>query len=189
MPAVPLGFTSKAQFYVMSQGYDNLQLKVTDVCSHDPMYMHFSTQFLPAVNDCIRVWPKHAMKSATFEQPAWLAAASIAYIHHHVVMISHLLCWCQIRAPPDEQHLPLSFDFPEGSLIGIAKEKLPVTVSFNGTRPTSYTASVVFQAEERKRFSLPITGCTDACLLTVKPFMDVSLLLLLTSILLEFPLC
>ena len=28
MPPVPLGFTSKAQFYVISQGYDNLQLKV-----------------------------------------------------------------------------------------------------------------------------------------------------------------
>ena len=81
-------------------------------------------------------------------------------------------CCCQIRGPPDEQHLPLSFDFPEGSLIGIAKEKLPVTVSFNGNRPTSFTASVVFLDEEGKRFSLPITGCTDACLLTVKPFMD-----------------
>ena len=28
MPPVPLGFASKAQFYVISQGYDNLQLKV-----------------------------------------------------------------------------------------------------------------------------------------------------------------
>ena len=28
MPPVPLGFTSRAQFYVISQGYDNLQLKV-----------------------------------------------------------------------------------------------------------------------------------------------------------------
>ncbi|KAL0021413.1 hypothetical protein WJX79_003538 [Trebouxia sp. C0005] len=106
MPPVPLGFTSKAQFYVISQGYDNLQLK--------------------------------------------------------------------IRPPPDEQHLPLSFDFPEGSLIGIAKEKLPVVVSFTGSRPTSFTANVVFLDEEGKRFSLPITGTTDASLLTTKPFMDVN---------------
>lgn len=28
MPPVPLGFASKAQFHVISQGYDNLQLKV-----------------------------------------------------------------------------------------------------------------------------------------------------------------
>ncbi|DBA78771.1 TPA: putative protein fap47 [Trebouxia sp. C0004] len=106
MPPVPLGFTSKAQFYVISQGYDNLQLK--------------------------------------------------------------------IRPPPDEQHLPLTFDFPEGSLIGIAKEKLPVIVGFTGSRPTSFTANVVFLDEEGKRFSLPITGTTDASLLTTKSFMDVN---------------
>ena len=29
MPSVPLGFTSKATFYVISQGYDNLQLHVS----------------------------------------------------------------------------------------------------------------------------------------------------------------
>ena len=84
-----------------------------------------------------------------------------------------LLCCAQIRPPPDEQHLPLTFDFPEGSLIGIAKEKLPVVVSFTGSRPTSFTANVVFLDEEGKRFSLPITGTTDASLLTTKPFMDV----------------
>ena len=80
----------------------------------------------------------------------------------------------QIRPPPDEQYLPLFFDLPEGSLIGIAKEKLPVTVSFTGTKPTSFTANVVFLDEEGKRFSLPVTGSTDACLLTLKPFLDVS---------------
>jgi len=68
----------------------------------------------------------------------------------------------------------LTFDFPEGSLIGIAKEKLPVNVTFTGSRPTSFTANVVFLDEEGKRFSLPVTGTTDASLLTIKPFMDVS---------------
>ena len=87
--------------------------------------------------------------------------------------------FCQIRPPPDEQHLPLTFDFPEGSLIGIAKEKLPVNVTFTGSRPTSFTANVVFLDEEGKRFSLPVTGTTDASLLTVKPFMDVSAILCL----------
>ena len=81
----------------------------------------------------------------------------------------------QIRPPPDEQHLPLSFEFPEGDLIGIAKEKLPVTVTFTGTRPTSFTANVVFLDEDGKRFSLPITGTTDASVLTVKSFLEVRL--------------
>jgi len=34
MPPVPLGFTSRAQFYVISQGYDNLQLKVYNTPSY-----------------------------------------------------------------------------------------------------------------------------------------------------------
>lgn len=93
------------------------------------------------------------------------------------------MCFCiQIRPPPDEQHLPLTFDFPEGSLIGIAKEKLPVMVSFTGSRPTSFTANVVFLDEEGKRFSLPITGTTDASLLTTKPFMDVRASILLSAV-------
>ena len=94
-----------------------------------------------------------------------------AYIAVHHCFLMH----AQIRPPPDEQHLPLSFDFPEGSLIGIAKEKLPVTVTFTGNRPTSFTANVVFLDEDGKRFSLPITGTTDASLLTVKSFLEVRL--------------
>lgn len=88
------------------------------------------------------------------------------------MVITVLVC-AQIRPPPDEQHLPLTFDFPEGNLIGIAKEKLPVTVTFTGTRPTSFTANVVFLDEDGKRFSLPITGTTDASVLTVQPFLEV----------------
>ena len=93
----------------------------------------------------------------------------------HTKHIQSLRClvYAQIRPPPDEQHLPLSFDFPEGSLVGIAKERLPVNVSFTGSRPTSFTANVVFLDEDGKRFSLPITGTTDASLLTIKSFLDV----------------
>ena len=79
----------------------------------------------------------------------------------------------QIRAPPDAQHLPLTFDFPDSTLIGIAKEKLPVNVTFTSSKPTNFTVNVVFLDEDGKRFSLPITGTTDACLLTVQPFLDV----------------
>lgn len=80
----------------------------------------------------------------------------------------------QVSAPPDEHHLPLTFEFPEGCLIGIAKEKLPVIVSFYNTKSISFTANVVFLDEEGKRFSLPITGTTDNSLLTIKPFIEAS---------------
>ena len=80
----------------------------------------------------------------------------------------------QVQAPPDEHHLPLTFEFPEGCLIGIAKEKLPVVVSFQNIKSISFTANVVFLDEEGKRFALPITGTTDNSLLTIKPFIEAS---------------
>ena len=60
-------------------------------------------------------------------------------------------------------------------MIGIAKEKLPVIVSFANTKSMSITANVVFLDEEGKRFNLPITGTTDNSLLTIKPFIEVRL--------------
>ena len=48
MPSVPLGFTARATFYVISQGYDNLQLKVSPCCSlmACSMYHMRALQFL-----------------------------------------------------------------------------------------------------------------------------------------------
>jgi hypothetical protein len=51
--------------------------------------------------------------------------------------------------PPDEGRLPLKLQLPEGNLIGLAKEKLPVVVSFVGTRPLSFTAPLDFLDEVR----------------------------------------
>ena len=81
--------------------------------------------------------------------------------------------WLQTRLPADEHHLPLTLSFPEGTLIGIAKERLPVVVSCTATRPTSFTANVDFLDDDGKRYSLPVTGTSDACLLSIKPFLDV----------------
>lgn len=79
------------------------------------------------------------------------------------------------RLPIDETHIPLSIEFPEGNLIGLAKESLPVVVSFSATQPLSFTANLEFFDEEGKRYSLPVTGSTDNCLLTHQEFMQVNL--------------
>eukprot|EP00798_Chlamydomonas_sp_ICE-L_P015727 gene15727-21848_t len=75
------------------------------------------------------------------------------------------------RLPADESHVPMSISFPEGNLIGIAKERLPVTVSFTSNKPLSFTANVDFMDEEGKRFSLPISGTTDNCGIEGTPIM------------------
>ena len=42
MPSVPLGFTSKATFYVISQGYDNLQLHVS-ISNHSALQTAYNS--------------------------------------------------------------------------------------------------------------------------------------------------
>ena len=80
----------------------------------------------------------------------------------------------RFRLPADEHHLPLMVEFPEGTLIGIAKEKLPILVSFHASKAMSFTANVDFLDEEGNRYSIPITGTTDNCILTVQPFIQVA---------------
>ena len=72
------------------------------------------------------------------------------------------------RLPADESHVPIRISFPAGNLIGIAKERLPVIVSFSSLKPLSFTANIDFIDKEGKRFSLPVTGTTDNCMLTLQ---------------------
>lgn len=80
----------------------------------------------------------------------------------------------KVRLPADEHHLPLQLSFPDGTLIGIAKEKLTVVVSFTAQKPTSFTANVDFLDEDGKRYSLPITGTVDNSMLTLESFLEVN---------------
>eukprot|EP00798_Chlamydomonas_sp_ICE-L_P019407 gene19407-26065_t len=74
------------------------------------------------------------------------------------------------RLPADSGHVPLSIDFPEGNLIGIAKGRLPVTVSFCSAKPLSFTAKIDFIDEMGRRFSIPISGVSDNSIITLQPF-------------------
>lgn len=50
----------------------------------------------------------------------------------------------RFRLPADSDNVPLSLEFPEGAMIGIAKERLPVVVSFKTDKATSFTANIDF---------------------------------------------
>lgn len=52
------------------------------------------------------------------------------------------------QLPADEEHLPLRLSFPEGTMIGIAKERIPVRVHFQAQRATSFTARLAFLDDE-----------------------------------------
>lgn len=56
---------------------------------------------------------------------------------------------------------------------GLAKDRLPVVVSFMSPKPMSFTAHIDFMDEDGKRFSMPVTGTTDNSLLTNLAFIQV----------------
>ena len=102
MPTVPLGMESKATFYVINRGYDNLELK-------------------------------------------------------------HKL-------PPDNDRVPIKLTFPEGTTVGIAKERVRVDVAFTSRKAISFNAKIYFMDTEGNRFDVQITGTTDNCVLTTHDF-------------------
>ena len=75
------------------------------------------------------------------------------------------------RLPPDVSHAPIHISFPEGCIIGIAKEQLPVEVSFLPDAATAFTTTIDFLDEDGNRFSVPVTGTADNSIITTYPFL------------------
>lgn len=79
-----------------------------------------------------------------------------------------------VRLPPDSSHLPISVSFPEGKLIGLAKERLPLEVRCCSSKPLGFTTTVDLLDEDGRAFSLVVTGAADNCSLSHAVFMQVS---------------
>lgn len=56
------------------------------------------------------------------------------------------------RLPSDEENLPLSLEFPQGNVLGIAKAAVPVIVKMTVPRPQSFTAELEFLDENGETF-------------------------------------
>ena len=74
------------------------------------------------------------------------------------------------QLPIDSQHIPLKITFPEGKQIGLSKNRLPVEVSFASRKAMAFTAKIEFIDTTGNRFTIPVSGSSDACLLTTYPF-------------------
>lgn len=79
-----------------------------------------------------------------------------------------------LRLPPDSAHLPLSVAFPEGRLLGLAKERLPVDISVCcSSRPLGFSTTIEFLDEDGRAFGLTVTAATDSCSLSHVQFLQV----------------
>jgi hypothetical protein len=63
--------------------------------------------------------------------------------------------------------------FPEGTIIGLAKGRLPVHVAFSSDKPLAFTAPLDLMDEAGMRYSLPVTAVADNSLATHAAFWEV----------------
>mmetsp|Transcript_28943 Transcript_28943/g.66987 ORF Transcript_28943/g.66987 Transcript_28943/m.66987 type:complete len:2816 (+) Transcript_28943:96-8543(+) len=73
--------------------------------------------------------------------------------------------------PTEASRVPLSVTLPEGNMIGIAKQRLPMDIAFCSKKAMSFTARIDLMDADGKRFSVLIMGTTDNCMLSVYPFL------------------
>ncbi len=79
------------------------------------------------------------------------------------------------QLPIDSAHIPLKISYPDGKQIGLSKARLSIEVSFASRKPMAFTAKIEFMDSGGNRFSIPVSGTSDACLLTTYDFVRANL--------------
>jgi hypothetical protein len=62
--------------------------------------------------------------------------------------------------------LDVKVSFPEGTHIGISRQKLRVDLSWKYDKPISFTLLLTFEDDMGRKFTVPISGTTDNSILT-----------------------
>lgn len=76
------------------------------------------------------------------------------------------------RLPLDKEQIPLLVEFPTGNnTLGPHREKVLVQVHFTATKQVSFSAKIDFFDGEGNVFSLPVSGTSENCMLTVFPYL------------------
>jgi hypothetical protein len=71
----------------------------------------------------------------------------------------------KFRLPADKENVPLQLEFPEGTMVGIAKKSIPVVVTFEASKSTSFTANVEFLDQDGALAVHSIRPPTHCCML------------------------
>lgn len=90
----------------------------------------------------------------------------------HVMNVGYDHLELRYSLPADTARCPLQLHFPQGKMVGLAKEKLPVIASFQSAKSLSFTAKIDFLDDDGNRFSVPITGTSDNCILTTYSYVE-----------------
>jgi hypothetical protein len=71
-----------------------------------------------------------------------------------------------------QQQPSLTVELPEGPLIGLARPRLPVVVTFSSPMPLSFRGRVELVDDAGRAFGVPVAAAADNCSLSLRPFME-----------------
>jgi len=74
------------------------------------------------------------------------------------------------RLPTDNSRIPLNIVYPEGQQLGITKGKIPVTVTFESSKPIAFSANIDFLDAVDGVYKVTVCGIADNCLMTTFAF-------------------
>lgn len=72
----------------------------------------------------------------------------------------------------DLGQLNITFNFPDGKILGMGRAKMHVEACFSSKIPISFSTKINFYDEQSKVYSIPISGTADNCLFTNFPYMQ-----------------
>ena len=77
------------------------------------------------------------------------------------------------QLPSECSLIPISISFPQGTMVGVVKKRLPVQISFESKKPVSFNLPIDFLDADGNKFTISVLGTADGCALTVFPFLEI----------------
>lgn len=78
----------------------------------------------------------------------------------------------QAQMPVDDTHFPVRISFPDGPQLEHTTAKLPVVVSFQASKPMSFSTVVALVDEKGNGTSFTVTCTTDNSVFTLYPYLE-----------------
>ena len=78
----------------------------------------------------------------------------------------------KVKMPVDSEKVPIQVDFPEGTMLGVAKSRLPMMITCLSDKPVSFSSTVTLIDHEGTEYTITVSGICENCLLTTSAFMD-----------------
>ena len=76
--------------------------------------------------------------------------------------------------PADATTVPMTLNFPFGTMTNVVNTRVPVEVSFSAKKSMSFCTKIEFSDHNGNKYVIPVIGTTDASMFTVFPFVTIN---------------